>query len=540
VKVCKVSLNLGVKLDYNPITKGVIEAFEAIVGEKYVMAENKPMMYSYMSRGIVGIRAGPPDCVVRPKNASEIADILKVCTTHKIPVTPMAGGLSGGFALPLLENGGLLLECSRMNRIIEVDIESRYMIVEPGVRAGQAWTFFKKYYPQWAPPIADGAPPAATILGDAIERGFSLVTSRFGPQADLILGLEVVLPTGDILRTGSWGLGNVEIDWQGEKQDGHAKPFYKYGLGPDMHSLFLGAQGAMGVVTRAALKIVPHPQFKTIKCFGFENWFDASEATLAASKFECGISDHLVMIQAGNWWLVPTRFQKEKIPCTFDYWKQLGFFEYQVNFEIWAHSQEELDLVCAKLDTIILDDYAKEARGAVGEQKLHPIQVASRLRKPNKIAISYGQYEQGVLFSTWYIPWKDAAACMEIYCQKMQDHGFAPVMWFASVDHCRQCLIMPFFCFDSRKAEDYERIERCELECTQLFLKRGWINYRPNPSIHSPLMYQRAPIAFKYLRKIKQIFDPNMIMHPGRLALIKGIENPLETPQYIVGFRKKG
>ena len=101
------------------------------------MADNKPMMYSYMSRGIMGIRAGPPDCVVRPANANEVVEILKICNENKIPVTPMAGGLSGGFALPLLENGGVLLECARMNKIIEVNTDARYVIVEPGVRAGE-------------------------------------------------------------------------------------------------------------------------------------------------------------------------------------------------------------------------------------------------------------------------------------------------------------------------------------------------------------------------------------------------------------------
>jgi FAD/FMN-containing dehydrogenase len=93
-----------------------------------------------------------------------------------------------------------------MNKIVEVNTDARYVIVEPGVRAGEVWAYFKKYYPEWAPPIADGAPPAATIMGDAIERGFSLVTGRYGPQADMVMGMEIVLPTGELIHTGSWAL----------------------------------------------------------------------------------------------------------------------------------------------------------------------------------------------------------------------------------------------------------------------------------------------------------------------------------------------
>ncbi|HUY00470.1 MAG TPA: FAD-binding oxidoreductase [Candidatus Deferrimicrobium sp.] len=524
---------------YNKVDENIVTKLKAIVGEEYVMADNPPMMYSYMSRGIMGLRAGPPDCVVRPINAQEVSQILKLCTENKIPVTPMAGGLSGGFALPLLENGGVLLECSRMNKIIEVNTDARFVIVEPGVRAGEVWAYFKKYYPEWAPPIADGAPPAATIMGDAIERGFSLVTGRFGPQADMVMGMEVVLPTGEILHTGSWGLGGVNEKYQGAKQDGHAKPFYKYGLGPDLHSLFFGSQGAMGVVTRAALKIVPHCHYKTVLAFGFENWADLCDATLMASKYECGISDNMVMVQSGNWWLVPTRFQKEKIPKTYDYWAKLGIPAYFTNFECWAHSQEELDFVTTKLRKIILEDFAKIAKAKVTEQKLHPIQIASRLKKPNKIAIPYGQWEQGFLFITWYVPWAEAAECVELYCSKMEEYKFPPVMWIASIDHCRECIVMPIFCFDSRNIDDFERLEACETDCTKLFLERGWVNYRPDPTIHAPLTYAKAPTEYKILRKIKELIDPAMIMHPGRLAWIKGVEDPLEIPQYILGFRKQ-
>ncbi len=529
---------MGKVPDYNKVDNKIIAKLKEIVGADYVMADNKPMMFSYMARGIMGLRAGPPDCVVRPANANQISEILKYCSVNKIPVTPMAGGLSGGFALPLLENGGLLLDCSRMNKIIEVNTDARFVIVEPGVRAGEVWAYFKKFYPEWAPPIADGAPPAATIMGDAIERGFSLVTGRFGPQADMVMGMEIVIPTGEILHTGSWGLAGVDKEYQGAKQDGHAKPFYKYGLGPDLHSLFFGSQGAMGVVTKAALKIVPHCHHKTVLAFGFDNWADLCDATLMASKYECGISDHMVMVQSGNWWLVPTRFQKEKIPKSYDYWAKLGIPEYFTNFECWAHSQEELDFVTSKLRKVILEDFTKVAKGKVTEQKLHPIQIASRLKKPNKIAIPYGQWEQGFLFITWYVPWAEAAECVELYCSKMEEYGFPPVMWIASIDHCRECIVMPIFCFDSRKIEEFEKIEACETDCTKIFLKRGWVNYRPDPTIHAPLTYAAAPVVYKILRKIKEIIDPNMIMHPGRLAWIKGVDDPLAIPNFIVGYKK--
>jgi len=183
-----------------------------------------------------------------------------------------------------------LSRMDRMDRIIEIDTENRYAIVEPGVTNGGLWAYMHKNYPDWAPPIADGAPPAATVMGDAIDRGFSLYTSSVGPQGDNFMCAEVVFPNGgdnfmcaevvfpngDVIRTGSWALPT-------------AKPFYKYGIGPDMWSFLMGSQGALGVFTKVAVKIYPHPKFKTVVAWGMSNPYDMQDLTLEIGKQEFGI-----------------------------------------------------------------------------------------------------------------------------------------------------------------------------------------------------------------------------------------------------------
>ncbi len=211
---------------------------------------------------------------MRPKYVEEIRKILIYCSEEKIAVTPMSAGLSGGFACPTIKPAGVLLDLGRMDRIIEVDEENRYVIVEPGVTNGGLWAYMHKNHPDWAPPIPDGAPPAATVMGDAIDRGFSLYTSSVGPQGDNFMCAEVVFPNGDIIRTGLWALP-------------FAKPFYKYGLGPDMWSFLMGSQGCLGVFTKCAVKIYPHPKFKTVVVWGMSiiKHF-ANEFLLINSKFD--------------------------------------------------------------------------------------------------------------------------------------------------------------------------------------------------------------------------------------------------------------
>jgi FAD/FMN-containing dehydrogenase len=100
----------------------------------------------------------------------------------------------------------------------------------------------------------------------------------------------------------------------------------------------------------------------------------------------------------------------------------------------------------------------------------------------------------------------------------MEEYGFPPVMWIASIERCRQAICMPIVCFDSTKQSDLEKVQEMNRDTTEYALKQGWLNYRPDPYIHIQAYYQ-AGMYWKYLRAFKKLVDPNMIMHPGRLAL---------------------
>jgi len=502
--------------NYNKVTDEVVKKLKAICGEEHVTTST-PLLHSYMARGIMGLEAVLPEVVIRPSNAEEVSKVLVVANENLTPITPAAGGLSGGFALPAIEPGGILMDLTRMNKM-EVDTQNRVMVVEPGVRCGDAWRIFKKRWPDWAPPIPDGAPPGATILGDAIERGFSLVTGRYGPQADMIIGLEIVLPSGETFRTGSWALDD-------------AKAFYRWGVGPNPDGLFLGSQGSMGIITKVAIKIVPHPHFKTIVAYGGDSWEHIIEPAWEIGKLEMGVAENTVMVQGGNWPLVMTRWPKTNVPLDYEFYKKIGIDEYWMNSEVWAHSQEELDFALKRIDETY-KEYEVKKNTKCPQQSLHPKQVASRLKKPNLIAVPYGLWQAGFLFITWYCPWLESSKMMEEYCAAMENYGFPPVMWVASIDHARQAIVMPILCFDSDEKGIYDRIREFNLETTKSFLKQGWINYRPDPFVHAPETFRKAKNYYKMLVKFRKVLDPNLILHPGRLAIpwssVTDLPNPLE------------
>ena len=493
---------------YNKVEERDIEFFESVVGKQFVSA-NPAICASYTSKSIMGLESQIGEVIVRPRYTNEVRSVLIWCSDRLIPVSPLAAGLSGGFAMPVYKPSGVVLDLGRMNRIIEIDEDNRYAIIEPGVTAGELWAYMKKYHPKYIPPIADGAPPAASIIGDNIDRGFSLVTSSMGPQSEIFMGAEVVIPTGDILNYGSMALHG-------------AKPFYRWGLGPELFSTLMGSQGTMGIVTKGVVKIFPHPPFKTVKSWGMGNPYDMQELTLELGKLEFGLAHNTVMVQGGNWPLVMTRWPKDKVPHDYKFYEKIGVPEWWMNWEIWAQTAEELKFVEDQIDKYALAYKASKRckdPDAIKEWKLHPKQIESRLKKPNKIAVPYAYWEAGFLFITWYTPWNDCAEFSEYYCKILKKYGFPEVMWIASIERCRQAICMPIVCFDSTKPEDFVRVQDMNRETTEYCLKKGWINYRPDPNIHAPMTYSKAGTYLKYLRKVKEMFDPNYILHPGRLML---------------------
>ncbi|MCP4764624.1 MAG: FAD-binding oxidoreductase [archaeon] len=493
---------------YNKLNEVDIEHFESVVGKRYVSA--KPAIRaSYLAKSVMGLESQIGDVVIRPRYTEEVRKILVWCSSRKIPVSPISAGLSGGFACPTIKPGGVVLDLSRMNRVIEVDEENRYAIIEPGVTNGEFWAYMEKNHPGFCPPVADGAPPAATVMGDAIDRGFSLVTSSMGPQGEIFMGGEVCVPNGDIITLGSMALNGT-------------KPFYRWGLGPEIFSIFMGSQGTMGVFTKGVIKIFPHPKYKTVKQYNMGNAYDMQNLTLDLGKLEFGIAHNTVMVQGGNWPLMMTRWPKDKVPHDYESWKEMGIAKWWMNWEIWAQTQEELDNVTKTIDKYAAD-FKKDKRcvepDEITEQQLHPKQIASRMRKPNKIAIPYSYWEAGFLFITFYTPWNECADFAIEYNKILKKYDFPEVMWIASIERCRQAICMPIVCFDSSKPEDFERVQEMNRESTEMCLKRGWINYRPDPYIHAPLTYNKAGTYLKYLRKMKEMFDPTYILHPGRLML---------------------
>mgnify|MGYP002654160730 FL=1 len=174
-----------------------------------------------------------PAVVVKPKTAGEIAAIVKICNENLLPVTPRGAGtgLTGG-ALPHL--GGVLLSTERLNQILDIDERNLQVTTEPGVITEVLQNAVKEkglFYPP--DPASKGS---CFIGGNISENSGGPKAVKYGVVKDYVLNLEVVLPTGEIIWTGSNVLKNA--------------------TGYNLTQLIVGSEGTLGIVTKIVLRLI--------------------------------------------------------------------------------------------------------------------------------------------------------------------------------------------------------------------------------------------------------------------------------------------
>ncbi|MDP3182409.1 MAG: FAD-linked oxidase C-terminal domain-containing protein [Desulfobaccales bacterium] len=230
----------------------VIKEIEAAVGRDNVLTRwEERWCYAYDATDL----AQAPEAVVFPGSAQEISKVLRLANRHGFAVTPRGAGTGRtGGAVPVA--GGVVLVLTRMNRILEINAADMLAVVEPGVITGHLKTAVEEqglYYPP-DPSSAD----YCTIGGNVAECAGGAVAVQYGVTRDYVLGLTVVLPTGEIIDAGARTMKGV--------------------VGYDLTRLFLGSEGTLGVITRIILRLAPKPGARQTLAAAFPNLKAATEA----------------------------------------------------------------------------------------------------------------------------------------------------------------------------------------------------------------------------------------------------------------------
>jgi glycolate oxidase len=215
------------------VTGDFLSRLQSALGAPHVKTDDE----SRLAYGTDALKRGrPADVVVFPSNTADVAAVVRLCAEHRVPIVPRGAG-SGytGGSVPM--RGGVVLSLERMNRILEIDEANLVAVVEPNVITGDLQDAVEKvglFYPP------DPASLRLSALGGNVaENAGGPRAFKYGTTKQYVLGLEAVLPTGEIVETGGKVVKNV--------------------VGYDLTHLLVGSEGTLAIITRIILRLVPKP-----------------------------------------------------------------------------------------------------------------------------------------------------------------------------------------------------------------------------------------------------------------------------------------
>ena len=215
------------------LPESFVEAIVGVVGAEYVRRDAA----SRLAYGTDALKCGhPADLVAMPASAQQIAAIARLCHEMRVPLVPRGAGTGyTGGAVPL--HGGVVISLERLNRILEIDEENLLAVVEPAVITGDLQDAVEArglFYPPDPQSFKE-----SSLGGNIAECAGGPRAFKYGVTKRYVLGLEAVLPTGEIIRTGSKAVKNV--------------------VGYDLTQLLVGSEGTLAIVTQITLRLVPKP-----------------------------------------------------------------------------------------------------------------------------------------------------------------------------------------------------------------------------------------------------------------------------------------
>lgn len=452
------------------LTKDSISELKKICKDRCFTDQESLILYGYDATRI----SHQPDAVVFPVNAEEIAEILKLANKHIIPVVPRGAGtgLTGG-SVPV--NGGIVLSLEKMNRIISINRADLTAETETGVVTGE----FKKKVSEMGffYPPDPASSEFSSIGGNISENAGGLRAIKYGSTSNYVLGIEIVLPTGDIL-------------WLGRHT-------HKGVVGYNLKDLFIGSEGTLGVITKAVLKIIPKPQTTSAL---FATYRDArTSASVVTDILNTGI-----------------------LPSA------LEFMDHASMNAVSAYTGTDVfDKKAGSALLIEVDGTPEEAKSAI--DKISPVCKKNAI----SIEVAHGADAEKL----WTARRAISPALAKIKPFKLNEDVVVPLsklpelvsgveqitgtlnLNYANFGHAGDGNIHVNILYDAKEEDEYKRALIAVDQVFDLVIKlHGTISGEHGVGI-TKLNYitkELSPAAHRLMKEIKKLIDPNNIMNPGK------------------------
>ncbi|GAB4308629.1 MAG: hypothetical protein Kow0069_07090 [Promethearchaeota archaeon] len=540
----------------------LVDAMRGIVGDEHVNVDLE-VRWNYARDMTEQEPPTIPDVVVRPGSTEEVSAILKYCSENRVPVTPFATGANvGGLTLP--HEGGVTIDFKRMRRLLEVNRECKYVLVEPGFTFGHLrrlldteLTEFRYSFPF--------SPPWTSVGINALLHGLGSLSVLYGSADNFINGLEVVLPTGEVVQVGNHAVNGGRF-WYGRA------PL------PDLAGLFVGMQGTTGVATKIAIQLVDRPpileHFALIPADPlefFSTWVHDLDKLHVCDEIGCGyfppkvgrgiIPDDMIELMAKLMKLV-SKGRNAKLFNRF-LWPLLKALSFGRPFSLVkafapllrlkAPEENEAFLICGLTvgapNKRVFKAKVTTLKKFVGKRNamlippndfgdLKPV-FMSILDLPAQLPAFYDVQRGGGL--TWvgsYVPPPVVAEGLERGEEVLKRHGFFPVGVLRPMKGDHYFVLRFIVPYNQGDPAEVERVKRAVRELADVILDVGGVPYKMAPWA-AQRIWRRAEENgsgfYGLLKRVKEMLDPRGIMNPGKLVV--DLEGDVDAK---VGFHAAG
>lgn len=444
-----------------------------LTNSQYLDSPNDLYSYSFDATPVV---QAMPDAVVFPETAEEVAEILQLADQHEIPIITRGSGtnLAGG-TIPI--SGGIVLNTTRLNHIIEIDEQNLIATIQPGVITAdlhKAVEAVGLFYPP-----DPGSMRISTVGGNLAQCAGGMRGLKYGVTKDYVMGLQYVLPSGEILRCGGKNVKDV--------------------AGYDMTRLMVGSEGTLGVITEILVKLLPLPETKRTLVAYFDTLIDAArtvEQVIAAKIIPATMEflDQSTM-------KVVNDFAQLNLPTQM---KAMLLIEQDGSPEMVMRDIERIADIATNTGATMVQTAATEEEG-------------NQLLSARRAALSaLSRLRPTTILEDATVPRSELASMIEAIERIAAKHE----VMICTFGHAGDGNLHPTCMTDERDAAEMERVERAFDEIFETAIRLGGtITGEHGVGIakmnHLELKVGRG--SLELMKRIKQAFDPNNVMNPGKM-----------------------
>jgi len=418
-----------------------------------------------------------PIGVVWPISVTQVSEIMKLASVYSFPVTPKGAGTGlTGAAVPA--KASLTMDMCRMNEIVEINIQDRRTVIQPGVVYADLEYSLKKYGFFFPPDPASSQ--VCTIGGNVATNAGGLRGAKYGTTKDYVLALEVVLPDGRIMRTGSSCI--------------------KSSSGYDLTRLFVGSEGTLGIITEITLKILPAPKFAKTGMAWFNSTEDAGRA--------------IGGITSGG--IIPSAleiFDSRTIRILREHGKNIPPVNAMLLIETDGASAQEADGQMSCIKKILEKHMASEIY--IAKTKAEAAELWELRRSVSGIVSSIrpANFSEDITVPISKIP--EAMAGIE---KILEPHDLI----FAIYGHAGDGNLHPKIVFDPKVGSQKKSFEEVVPQLFALACSlNGTLTGEHGIGIAKAefMGLEHDTVSLEIMQAIKNIFDPENILNPGKMGL---------------------